>query len=159
MQAIAYTIDGAPRLTWPAVTVTDILDDNGNPTGETITTDNLQALVAALPEGTQYTLVDEADAATWWEVNRSPDEREAEFSALVTARLETFAREKGYDTMDKARLAALSSEYQTDGQAAQAAYDATWTAAIALMGQVRAGTLTPEQALEELPALVWPSNA
>jgi hypothetical protein len=87
MQAIAYKIDGAPRLVWPAVTVTDILDDDGNPTGETVTTDNLQALIAALPEGTQYALVDEADAGAWWQANRSSAELAEKRRAEILARL------------------------------------------------------------------------
>jgi hypothetical protein len=132
------------------------LDDDGNSTGETVTTDNLQALIAALPQGMDYTLVAEADAEAWWKAHQSADAREAVFSALVTARLNDFAKQKQYDDIASARLAALSSDFSADGQAAQAAYDATWTAAIALMGQVRAGTLTPEQAVEQLPALVWP---
>ena len=74
MQAIAYKINGAPRLTWPTVTVTDILDTDGNPTGETVSTDNLQSLIAALPQGTEYELVDEADTATWWAANQSAEE-------------------------------------------------------------------------------------
>ena len=86
------------------------------------------------------------------------DQLEAAFAALVTARLDTFAQSKNYDTMDKARLAALSTEYAADGQAANAAYDATWTAAIALVPDVRSGELTPEQALEELPELAWPGD-
>ena len=153
MQAIVYKINGAPRMTWPAVTVTDILDDNGNPTGETVTTDNLQALIAALPEGTAYDLVEEADAETWWKANQSADELEAQFNAAVTARLDAFALERQYDDIASARLAVLSSEYAADGQAANAAYDATWTAAITLVPQVRSGDLTPEQAVEQLPAL------
>ena len=83
MQAIAYTIDGQPRLTWPAVT--DILDpETGEPTGET--TDNLQSLIAALPPGTEYTLVDATDAGAWWEANKpapTPEERRAAILARL----------------------------------------------------------------------------
>jgi hypothetical protein len=89
MQVIVYKIDGEPRLISPEVIVTDILDDDGNPTGETVTTDNLQQLIAALPEGTQYTLIDGADAATWWADNQSPAElaeaARAKRAALLTA--------------------------------------------------------------------------
>jgi hypothetical protein len=155
MQGIAYITPDGPRLTWPAVTVTDILDDDGNPTGETVTTDNLQQLIDALPQGTQYELMDEADADNWWQANLSADEREARFSAAVTARLNAFAAEKQYDDIASARLAALSTEFAADGQAAQAAYDQTWTAAIALMPQVRSGALSVEQALAQLPGLSW----
>jgi hypothetical protein len=74
MQAIAYITNDGPRLVWPAVTESDVLDADGNPTGETVTTDNLQSLIAALPQGTQHTLVDEADADAWWKANQSADE-------------------------------------------------------------------------------------
>ena len=33
MQGIAYLIDGKPRLTWPAMTETEVLDADGEPTG------------------------------------------------------------------------------------------------------------------------------
>ena len=45
------------------------------------------------------------------------DQLEGAFSALVTARLDDFAREKQYDDIASARLAALSIEYTADGQA------------------------------------------
>ena len=63
MQGIAYKINGEPRLTWPAVT--DVLDGDGNPTGETAT--NLEQLIAALPEGIE--LIDESEAEAWWAAN------------------------------------------------------------------------------------------
>jgi hypothetical protein len=84
------------------------------------------------------------------------DEREAAFSALIEARMDAFALEKDYGTMDTARLAALSMEYAADGPIANAAYDTTWAAAIALIPKVRAGELTPEEAVAQLPALAWP---
>ena len=87
-----------------------------------------------------------------------PEELEAAFSALVTDPLDTFARQKQYDNIASARLAALSTEYTTDGQAANAAYDETWTAAIALMPDVRSGDLAPGEALKRLPALIWPGD-
>jgi hypothetical protein len=72
------------------------------------------------------------------------------------ARLNAFALKRQYGDIASARPAALSTEYAADGQAANAAYDATRTAAIALAPDVRAGTLTPEQALAQLPAPAWP---
>jgi hypothetical protein len=86
----------------------------------------------------------------------TPDELEARYAGLVTARLNAYAAQRQYDDIGAARLALLSPEYNADGVAAQAAYDATWTAAIALMAQVRSGALTPEQAVEQLPELAWP---
>jgi hypothetical protein len=89
----------------------------------------------------------------------TPDELETAFSALVTARLNAFAAEKQYDDITSARLAALSGEFQADGQAAQVAYDVTWTAAIALMPDVRSGEITVEQAVEQLPVLTCRADA
>jgi hypothetical protein len=82
--------------------------------------------------------------------------REMEFNGAVTARLNAFAAEKQYDDISAARLAALSSEYAADGQTAQAAYDMTWAAAIAMWEDVASGEITVEQAVERLPALTWP---
>jgi hypothetical protein len=81
--------------------------------------------------------------------------REAEFNAAILSRLNAFAAEKQYDDINAARLAALSSEYAADGHAAQTAYDATWSAAIAIWEQVASGEITVEQAVEQLPALAW----
>jgi hypothetical protein len=86
----------------------------------------------------------------------TPDELESQFSTAVTARLNAFARDRQYDDISSARLAALSAEYASDGAVAQTAYDQTWTAAIALMPQVRSGALTVEQAVEWLPVISWP---
>jgi hypothetical protein len=84
--------------------------------------------------------------------------REAEFNVAISARLNEFAKEKQYDDISAARLAALSVEYAADGQAAQAAYDQTWTAAIAMWEDVVSGAIAVEQALEQLPALTWPAD-
>jgi hypothetical protein len=84
--------------------------------------------------------------------------REAAFNAAILSRLNAFAAEKQYDDINAARLATLSSEYAADGQAAQAAYDATWTATIAIWEQVTSGDLTIEAALAQLPALEWPEG-
>jgi hypothetical protein len=92
------------------------------------------------------------------EVTEAPDALEARFDALIDARLDAFAQEKIYDNMDKARLAVLTTDYAGDGRTANAAYETTWTAAIALKADVRAGTLTPEQAVENLPELTWENH-
>jgi hypothetical protein len=85
----------------------------------------------------------------------TPDDLERDFTSRVEARLEDFARMRNYDSMDKARLAALSDEYAADGRIANAAYDTTWAAAIALISDVRDGTLTPEEAIGYLPEISW----
>jgi hypothetical protein len=80
---------------------------------------------------------------------------ESTFLYHVNWHLEAFARKRGYDSMDTARLAALSAEYAEDGRIANAAYDSTWRAALALIPSVRDGTLTPDEAIEQLPEIVW----
>jgi hypothetical protein len=84
--------------------------------------------------------------------------REAEFNSAITARLNAFAALKQYDDISAARLAALSVVYAADGQTAQAAYDATWAAAITMWEQVASGEITVEQALVQLPVLTWPGT-
>jgi hypothetical protein len=86
----------------------------------------------------------------------TPDVLEAQFNAAVTARLNSFAAERQYDDITSARLASLSTAFKADGEIAEAAYDSTWTAAIALMSQVRDGSLSVDDAVGQLPALVWP---
>jgi hypothetical protein len=83
--------------------------------------------------------------------------REAEFNVAITARLDAFAAKKKYVSISAAQLAALSSEYTSDGQAAQVAYDATWTAAIAIWEDVASGAVSVEAAVAQLPALSWPA--
>lgn len=56
---------------------------------------------------------------------------------------------------NRLRLAALSVEYAEDGRIANAAYDSTWRAALALIPSVRDGTLTPDEAIERLPEIKW----
>jgi hypothetical protein len=116
MQVIAYIKDGKPTTISPAVTVTDILDDDGNLTGETVTTDNLQSLIAALPQGTDYTLIDGADADAWWVAHRPPEDRKAEILARLSEideasirPLRAIAQGEAVQA-DRDRLAELDSE-------------------------------------------------
>lgn len=91
----------------------------------------------------------------------TPDELRSQFDAAVTARLDTFARtpyaadEQPFDSMDKARLASLTTDYKKWGDIANRLYDQTWKAAEALVPEVMDGTLTIDAALEKLPALSW----
>lgn len=91
----------------------------------------------------------------------TPDELLSQFDAAVTARLDTFARtpyaadEQPFDSMDKARLASLTTDYKQWGDIANRLYDTTWKAAEALVPDVMDGTLTIDEALEKLPALSW----
>jgi hypothetical protein len=84
----------------------------------------------------------------------TPDEWEAAFIREVSARLLAFVKEKGWDSIDRAL--AQAGEFKADAETAQAAYDATWAAALALLDQVGDGELTIEEAMAQLPALEWP---
>jgi hypothetical protein len=88
----------------------------------------------------------------------TPDEREAQFGAAVTARLDAFAAQNGYDKGIGNAIAVTrdSGAFQLDFAVLQSAYDDTWTAAIALMPDVRSGAITVDQAEDQLPALAWP---
>jgi hypothetical protein len=86
------------------------------------------------------------------------EQRGAAFGDAISARLDAFAKAKGYDNMDKARLAALTDAYRADGEAANAAYAATWEAAIGLWEDVAGGHLPIGEALDELPELAWPGQ-
>jgi hypothetical protein len=91
----------------------------------------------------------------------TPDELRTEFDSAVTGRLETFARtpysttEQPFDSMDRARLSALTADYKQWGDRANTLYDQTWKAAESLVPQVMDGSLTIEAALAKLPALSW----
>ena len=87
MQGIAYKINGEPRVTWPVIT--EVIDGEGNHTGETIS--NLDQLIAELPEGTDYQLVDEAETEAWWGLNRPAPGRE-ERAAAIKADLDRLDR-------------------------------------------------------------------
>ena len=96
----------------------------------------------------------------WAELQKpSAQELEAQFTTMVTDRLNAFAAEKQYDSITSARLARLAHSFEQDGWTANAAYDVTWKAAIELIPQIGDGTLTPEEALEQLPALAWDEEA
>jgi hypothetical protein len=83
------------------------------------------------------------------------------FEYLVRKRLNEFAQTKDYDEIVAACSYSTSTNatYAAEGQYCVDARDATWAAAIALVPDVRAGTLTPEQAIARLPALAWPDEA
>jgi hypothetical protein len=83
MQAIAYKIDGNPVLTWPAAIQST--DENGLPIGEP--TQNFEPSIAALPPGTLYELIDEADVPAWLAANQPPAEKARQHNAPIMAEL------------------------------------------------------------------------
>ncbi len=88
----------------------------------------------------------------------SPDELVKQFEEAVAQGLDAFARERQYDNMDKARLAALTVDFKADGDYANQLYDRVWSAAFALEEQIRTGTITINDALAALPEMVWPES-
>ena len=88
----------------------------------------------------------------------TPEELEAAFNSQVTMRLDTFARQKSYDTIQNAMLMRESAAFKADGQSAYDAYDATWSAALELMPAVASGALSIEDACAQLPPLLWPEG-
>ena len=89
----------------------------------------------------------------------TPEEREAAFNSQVSIRLNAFAVEKQYDSIQNAMLMWESAAFKADGQAAYDAYDVTWSAALELMPAVSSGALSIEDACAQLPPLVWPERS
>lgn len=91
----------------------------------------------------------------------TPNELRTQFDRAVTTHLDAFAstpyadNEQPFDSMDKARLASLTTDYKQWGDIANRLYDQTWKAAEALVPEIMDGTLTIEAALDKLPALSW----
>ncbi len=116
------------------------------PGGEAATVDDLKEVIAFYRErGRDFPLGALA----------APDDRVKQFEAAVTQRLDAFARERQYDNMDKARLASLTADFKADGDCANQLYDQVWGAAFALEDQIRAGSLSVDDALAQLPAMTW----
>ena len=86
----------------------------------------------------------------------TPEELTAQFKSAVAARLNAFARERQYDSIQNAMLMSDSAMFNTDGQPAINAYDMTWSVAIVLIPQVANGTLSIDDAIAQLPVLKWP---
>lgn len=84
----------------------------------------------------------------------------AEFTAAVQGRLDSFARERGYDGIMSAASYATSTDavFRAEGERAVALRDATWRACYALLGEVASGKRpvpTLEDVFEALPELTW----
>ena len=161
MQGIAYIRESQPVITWPAVT--DIMDEEGNPTGEQ--TSNIDALIAALPEGTDYTLVEEEGAAAWVAANTPPEVQQAAmlaaFTDAIQRLLDSFAQTRNYDGILSAATYATSTvpKFAAEGQYAVEARDSTWAGAYAILDAVLVGVRpmpSIEEVIAELPVLAWP---
>ncbi len=98
---------------------------------------------------------DPIDMPTPPEVIETADDLEADLHTAVRMYLDGFARERGYDTIVMARQA--EGPFADDGVLANLAYDTTWTYILdnGLIDLVRAGTLTVQQVLDQLPPISW----
>jgi hypothetical protein len=86
----------------------------------------------------------------------TPDDQVKQFEQAVTASLEAFAQERGWDSLD--RVLQQTGAFAADAAIAQAAYDGIWQTAFPLIDQIRGETLTLDEALAQLPKPVWPEN-
>lgn len=90
------------------------------------------------------------------------EELKADFVAKIQARLDGFARTRGYDSILSACTYATSSvpKFQVEGQYCVEARDATWTAAYQLLDEVQSGERPMPSGIVDiegdLPVLAWP---
>lgn len=123
--------------------------------------DIADGLLARLPVGSVEISDDEAD-----DMRKLPPPTQAEiedaFTAAIQKRLDDFARSRNYDGILSACTYATSAvaKFQTEGQACVNLRDATWAAAYAVLGQVKAGQRPMPDDLADieadLPTLEWP---
>ncbi len=93
---------------------------------------------------------------------KTPEQIEAEIIAGTQARLDAWARTRGYDGILSACTYATSPtpRFSTEGQAAVVARDATWAALYAIMDAVKVGSQPIPTGYADveslLPILAWP---
>lgn len=94
----------------------------------------------------------------------TPEEQQAAFTAAIQGHLDGFAQTRNYDGIMSAATYATSTvpKFQSEGQYAVEARDATWAKAYEILDAVLAGERpmpTIEDVIAELPPLAWPENA
>lgn len=126
-----------------------------------ITREHYDALLAGQSNGQRivadadgYPILQDPPAPT-------PQQIEAAFTAAIQERLDSFARERGYDSILSACTYATSSvpRFAAEGKRAVDVRDATWAAAAQLLGEVQAGKRavpTVDEVFAALPVLEWP---
>ncbi len=85
-----------------------------------------------------------------------PDDKLKQFREAVAQRLDAFALEKGWDSID--RVLNQKGAFADDAIAAQKVYDDMWLAAFALEEQIMAGTISVADVLASLPEMKWPES-
>jgi hypothetical protein len=96
-----------------------------------------------------------------WIDGRTPAETLAAYTAAVQARLDDFARTRGYDGILSACSYASSTnaKFSAEGQYCVSARDKTWAKCYAIMAEVESGKRqmpTLGEIMAELPVLSWP---
>lgn len=96
-----------------------------------------------------------------WVDGRTPAEILSAYTAAVQARLDDFARTRGYDGILSACSYATSTnaKFAAEGRYCIEARDNTWAACYATMADVESGKRsmpTLDEILAELPKLAWP---
>jgi len=124
-------------------TVVHIIDEDG--------ISRMSMLASTLPEGNAP---EPADLPTTEQII-------AGFTGSIQARLDTFARTRGYDGILSAATYASSTnaQFATEGQYAVNARDLTWAKCYEILGAVQSGTRPMPTLAEieaELPVLEWP---
>jgi hypothetical protein len=99
----------------------------------------------------------------WAEAHPPLPPTEEDLKAAVQARLDDFARERGYDGILSAASYAASTDprFAAEGRYAIQARDETWLAAFAVFAQVEAGERdmpAVEEFMAELTELEWPGG-
>jgi hypothetical protein len=102
------------------------------------------------------------DGATFANPPKSPEEIVSEFTAKVQARLDTFAKTRGYDGILSACTYATSTnpKFAAEGQYCVQARDATWAKCYEVLNAVQSNQRpvpTWEELEAELPVLQWPN--
>jgi len=92
------------------------------------------------------------------------EQQEAAITAAVQARLDDFAKTRGYDSTLACITYANSThpQFQLEGRYMLTARDETWVAAILVLSQAAMGARpmpSVEDFLAELPELIWPGVA
>lgn len=93
---------------------------------------------------------------------KTPEQVKDEITAAVQARLDAFARTRGYDSIVSACSYAISThaKYGPEGRYCVSAREQTWDAMFAIEAAVLAGTRPLPSGYDEieseLPALAWP---
>lgn len=104
----------------------------------------------------------EIDARKAAAIAAATAETEARYSAAVQARLDAFARERGYDGILSACTYATSTvpRFAADAARAVSLRDETWDSCYTILAEVQAGTRpvpTLAELVAELPVLTWPA--